>query len=107
MNIVSNINLKLDTKNDQTEENTILLSNNSCLEDQSFFKSLSNTKITKKEETEFSKYSKELVSSIHKNKPKINDYIQNFENILNAQSLTPNSSKQNNRKRNWIAKTHP
>ena len=98
MNIVSNINLNLDTKNDQTEENTILLSNNSCFEDQSFFKSLSNTKITKKEETEFSKYSKELVSSIHKNKPKINDYIQNFENILNAQSLTPNSSKQNNRK---------
>ena len=79
----------------KSEESIILQTNNSCLEEQSFFKP---SNLNNKKETELSKLSRDIFSNIYKNKVQIDNNLQNYETFLDLQNFPKTSSKLKNKK---------
>ena len=90
-----NVKINLDTNKENTED-FIIQTDNSCFDEQSFFKSLNNNKMIEKKETEISKLSKYYISNIHNNNPQINNNLQNYENFFYSQSPSSNPPKTKN-----------
>ena len=100
MNYNKNNELKLKKeknleKEEEKSEETIIIPNNSCLEEQSFFKT---SNINNKKETELSKLSRDIFSNIYKNKAQIDNSIRNYETFLDLQNFPVTSSKLKNKK---------
>ena len=98
MNNIPNIKIDLDTNRENTEE-IILQTDNSCLDEQSFFKAPNGNKSIEKKESDFSKLSNYHILNIHNNNPQINNNFQNYENFLYSQSPSANSSKLKKKKK--------
>ena len=92
MNNIPNIKIDLDTNRDNTEE-IILQTDNSCLDEQSFFKASNDNKLIEQKQSDFSKLSNYHILSIHNNNPQIDNNFQNYENFLYSQSPSASSSK--------------